>query len=355
MDIINHRSGLTRFRDAINNRDSVRIGYIGGSITQEAAKINWPEYVNAWIKKKAGNKIVYAENIGIGGTGSDIGVFRFEKELSDKDCDLIFVEFAVNDGDIEQTLRARSREGLVRKILKSTQADVVFVYTYRQEMLGDMIEGRVPQLIAEYEEVAEHYNIGSVWMAKAAFEKMSDGFMGFEKFLGDGLHPNQLGSYIYAGAVIEYLDRELKLTSAPLKRSIEPINKNNWENAKVIPFEELETDGAWYVRSLYNYDFRHTLYTSSLTSSVKIKCRCKTLVICRLYGKDCAMMKYRIDGGEWLSIQRDVVNWMGGANWPYQNVLIDEETEAEHTVEIMPQKAMRECGSSIYIAYVGVV
>lgn len=355
MEIINHRGGLVRFRDAINNKDRVKIGYIGGSITQESAKINWPEYVNAWVKKKAGDKIVYAENIGIGGTGSDIGVFRFENELAAKDCDLIFIEFAANDEGLEQSLRSRSREGLVRKILKNTDADIVFTYTYIQDMLDDMIAGNVPSVIAEYEETAKHYNIGSVWMAKAAFDYMNDGFMGFENFLGDGLHPNQLGSSVYASAVIEYLDRELKLTSSPIERDTPPLDKNNWENAKIVPFEDIKTNGSWYVRSLYNYDFRHTLYTSSLSSSAVIKCKCKTLVICRLYGKNCAMMKYRVDGGEWLSIQRDVVNWMGGANWPYQNVLIDEDAEAEHTVEIMPQKPVRECGSSIYIAYVGIV
>lgn len=355
MEILNHRGGLVRFRDAINNKKSVKIGYIGGSITEEAAKSNWPEYVNAWVKKQAGDKIVYAENVAIGGTGSDIGVFRVEKELTHKDCDLIFVEFAVNDEDFDSTLRARSREGLVRKILAKTDADVVFVYTFIQTMLEDMQAGKVPKSIAEFEEIAEHYNIGSVWMAKAAFDKMNDGFMGTELFLRDGLHPNGFGSSVYASAVIEFLARELKLTSGGVDRNTAPLDKLNWENARVVPFEDIKTDGAWYVRSLYNHGFEHVLYTSSLSSTATIKCKCRMLSVCRYYGTSTSILRYRIDGGEWQTDDRAVLGWMGGANWPYNMVLIDEDTEKEHTVEIMGEKTMRECGSSFYLIYVGIV
>lgn len=355
MEILNHRGGLVRFREAISNKSSVKIGYIGGSITQEAAKSNWPEYVTAWVKKQVGNKLVYSENAGIGGTGSDIGIFRVEKELTDKDCDLIFVEFAVNDEDLDSELRARSREGLVRKLLSQTNADIVFVYTYIQSMLADMQAGIVPKSIAEFEKLAEHYGIGSVWMAKAALDKMNDGLMATELFLGDGLHPNSFGSAVYAESVIEFLSRELKLTSGGIDRSLSPLNKNNWESARIVPFEDIETDGSWYVRSLYNYDFGHVLYTSSLSAVATIKCKCRMLAICRLYGTSCSALKYRIDGGEWQTIEKPVVGWMGGSGWPYQNVLIDETTEKEHTVEIMGEKTSRECGSSFYLAYIGIV
>ena len=72
----------------------------------------------AWVKNKAIDKPVFIENIGIGATGSDIAAFRFDWEMADKDCDLIFVEFAVNDESLDTHLRNRSREGLVRKILQ---------------------------------------------------------------------------------------------------------------------------------------------------------------------------------------------------------------------------------------------
>lgn len=355
MEIFNHRGGLVRFRDAVNNRGSVRVGFIGGSITQECVKINWPEFVAAWVKNAAGNKPVYIENMGIGGTGSDIAAFRFDREMASKDCDLIFVEFAVNDEEFDTHLRRRSREGLVRKILSKTRADIVFVYTYIQSMLPDMMADRTPKSIAEFEEIAQHYEIGSVWMAKSAFDMVNEGLMSFENFLGDGLHPNQLGSGIYANAVIQFLSREMSLTSAAAPRSVQPLYADNWEKASVVPFEQITTKGCWYIRSLYNYDFRHTLYTSSLTAVASVTCKCKTMVVCRLHGTRCGMFKYRIDGGEWITEKKDVAVWMGGADYPWQIVLIDDTKESEHTVEFMCEKTERECGSSLYIAYIGIV
>lgn len=355
MNIINHRGGLVRFRDAINNKSSVKIGYIGGSITAEAAKYNWPETVNAWIKNRAGKKNVYAYNAGIGGTGSDIGVFRFDRELADKDCDLIFVEFAVNDDALDHTMRARSREGLIRKILSGTNADIVIVYTFIQSMLEDMQAGKVPKSIADFEKIAEHYNIGSVWMAKKAFDHMNDGFVSTERILRDGLHPNELGSYLYASAVTEFLDEEIKLTSKPVVRDLEPVDKYNWQDAKIVPFENMQADGGWYIRSLYNYDFRNVLYTSSLDASLTVKAKCRTMVLCRLYGTDCSVMQYRLDGGEWKTVKKDVAGWMGGSGWPFQTLVMDEDEQKEHIIEIKGIKDSRECGSSFYLAYVGIV
>lgn len=355
MEILNHRGGLVHFRDAVNNKDSVRVGFIGGSITQESAKINWPDFVAAWIKNKAADKPVFIENIGIGATGSDIAAFRFDWEMADKDCDLIFVEFAVNDETLDTHLRNRSREGLVRKILQKTNADIVFVYTYIQDMLKDILAGKVPESIAEFEAIAEHYGIGSVWMAKAALDMANDGLVSFENFLGDGLHPNPLGSSIYAGAVTQFLDREMKLTSAAASRETAPMFADHWGDASVIPLDTVKTEGCWYIRSLYNDDFRYALYTSSLTAKASVTCKCKTMVVCRLHGSRCGMMKYRIDGGEWVTEHKEVVDWMGGANYPWQSVLIDEAEEREHTVEFMCEKTVRECGSSLYITYIGIV
>lgn len=355
MEILNHRGGLVQFRDAINNKDSVRVGFIGGSITQESAKINWPEFVAAWVKNAAGDKPVYIENIGIGATGSDIAAFRFDWEMAQKDCDLIFVEFAVNDETLDTHLRNRSREGLVRKILQKTKADIVFVYTYIQTMLPDILAGRVPLSIQEFETIAEHYGIGSVWMAKKALDMANAGLVSFENFLGDGLHPNPLGSSIYGGAVNEFLAQELKLTSAAAPRDIAPLFGDNWEQASVIPLDQVKTDGCWYIRSVYNDDFRYALYTSSLTATATVTCRCKTLIVCRLHGSKCGMLRYRVDGGAWKTEQTDVVDWMGAANYPCHTVLLDEKEEGEHTVELMCEKTVRECGSSLYIAYIGIV
>jgi len=355
MDIINHRSGLSNLKSAISDRDSIRIGYIGGSITDETAKHNWPEYVSAWVKDTYPDKRVYAENIGIGGTGSALAVFRFDWELADKNCDLIFIEFAVNDIFDDADHRMRTREGLVRKIMNNTSADIVFVYTYMHELYDDMMAGRVPDTIAEFEQLAEHYGIGSVWMAKNAFDTMTRGLVRFEEWLPDNLHPQSTGSRLYAAPVIEYLAAELDDTTPAMDRSISPLHLQNWENARVLPFEEINTHGMWLIKSMYTRDVRYALYTASTTATLSFSCKCKTVTMCRLFGSGCCeLVKYRVNGGEWQTDKREALEWMGASGWMYQIDLADGDEEQDYFIEIRGEKAAVG-GSSLYITHIGIV
>ena len=358
MNIVNHRKGLTRLKSAIASKDSLRIGYIGGSITEEPLKHNWPEYVSAWAKDTYPDKRIYAENIGIGGTGSELAVFRFDWELADKDCDIIFIEFAVNDYWMPTSLRERTREGLVRKILAKTNADIVFVYTYIQDLYDDMMAGVVPETIAEFERIAEHYGIGSVWMAKRAFDSMTRGMISFEEWLPDGLHPASTGSRLYASAVIDYLAEETASdanASDGIDRDTPPLHPQNWENAKVLPFESLNAQGNWIIKSMYNRDIRYALYTSSTTAALSFSCRCRTVVMCRLFGsRCCGAVKYRINGGEWQTDSREALEWMGAADWMYQINLADSEEEQDYFVEIRGEKT-DVGGSGLYITHIGII
>ncbi len=54
-------------------------------------------------------------NAAIGGTGSDLGVYRLKQDVLDHKPDLMFVEFAVNDGATEPEQIYRSMEGIVRQ------------------------------------------------------------------------------------------------------------------------------------------------------------------------------------------------------------------------------------------------
>ena len=51
----------------------------------------------------------------IGGTGSDLGVFRLGRDALRREPDLLFVEFTVNDGGASPERIWRAMEGIVRQ------------------------------------------------------------------------------------------------------------------------------------------------------------------------------------------------------------------------------------------------
>ena len=89
--------------------EEVRIGYRRGSVTgQQGLGVKTLAHVQqAWPQAK------FSEiNAAIGGTGSDLGVFRLKQDVLDQRPDLLFVEFAVNDGGAGPEQNQRCMEGV---------------------------------------------------------------------------------------------------------------------------------------------------------------------------------------------------------------------------------------------------
>jgi len=208
MQVHQHRSGLFRLRAALA-RGVARIGFIGGSITDGSVDYNWPDALMAWLVDAFPAARFYVENAAMGATGSEWAVFRADRDLIDVGCDVVFVEYAVNDSGESPVKRRRTREGLIRKLLADGKRDVVLVYTFGQPMLDDMLHERVPASIADFEQIAEHYRLPSVWMGLHALNEQCRGLMSWEEWLPDGIHPQHRGSLSYAQSVIAMLRRGL--------------------------------------------------------------------------------------------------------------------------------------------------
>ncbi|WP_029192644.1 hypothetical protein [Paenibacillus harenae] len=82
-----------------------------------------------WLAEQFPDARISVENAAIGATGSDLAAFRAKRDLIDRGCDLVFVEYAVNDEGTPPEQRGRSREGLIRAKLRDAAAS-------GSEMLG---------------------------------------------------------------------------------------------------------------------------------------------------------------------------------------------------------------------------
>src|ERR1700753_1944032 len=90
------RNGLPNFLAKANTAGAeIKIAYFGGSIT---AQNGWRPKTLAYFQKTYPAAKFSEINAAIGGTGSDLGVFRIKQDVLDKKPDLMFVEFATNDG-----------------------------------------------------------------------------------------------------------------------------------------------------------------------------------------------------------------------------------------------------------------
>ena len=139
-DGLQSRGGLPAFFAKIREKQEVTVVFLGGSITNHRG---YRVQITEWMERNYPEIKIHAVNAGIGGTGSDLGVFRTDEDVLLHDPDLVFVEFAVNDSKTDSLLICNSMEGIVRKIKQQDPAtDICFLYTLNIGMLDDLKAGK---------------------------------------------------------------------------------------------------------------------------------------------------------------------------------------------------------------------
>jgi hypothetical protein len=333
-----HRTPLAKLKRKLR-QGAATIGFLGGSITEAAPGHNWPEKVLSWLTESYPEVRFTVENAAIGATGSDLGCFRARRDILDRGCDIVFVEYAVNDFYGDKEIRKRSREGLIRQLLAGGATDVVLVYAYLQAMYKDMYEGRMPDSIEELETLAVHYGIGSVWAGLHAFEEVRLGRMDWDEWLPDGLHPTHRGSLSYAQAVIAFLEKELRAVEGEASDSPrasgehaageeaagypgaaseqtaasvlpEPLNVSHWGSVSRLPFTEVTLEGPWLIRRSSRLVWiDQMLTTSAIGAKLAFSFEGAGLALAFDFGKRSANFIYRIDGGEQVEHVFDRQDW----------------------------------------------
>jgi lysophospholipase L1-like esterase len=251
----NSRDGLPNFYHKLQQNRSVHIAYLGGSIT--AAQDGWRELTCNWFRVTWPQTIITHNNAAIGGTGSNLGVFRTERDVIRYKPDLVFVEFAVNDGGKEREKVVKPMEGIVRKIwLASPETDICFVYTIDQDKMKKLQEGHVDPAAEAMEEVAEHYGIPSIHLGYDVMRLLQEGKLVFTApkeenkykivFTSDNVHPlSESGHPLYAATITRRLSEIAGYAVKKPHVLPDPIFEDCWEKGTVVSMETINKDATW--------------------------------------------------------------------------------------------------------------
>ncbi len=356
--VIRRRGPLTRTQAALA-RGHLTIGFLGGSITAPQPAYSWPEALVAWLVDTYPGVKITVENAALGATGSDLAAIRAQPEIIERKCDLVFVEYAANDYGTEPGLRHRTREGLLRQLLRSG-CDVVLTYVYFPEMQAETFAGRVPHSIADFEQLAEHYRLNAVWMGLHALREVQRGLLKWEDWLPDAIHPEARGSLAYAQSVMAFFAEALPLRHGETRPADLPalFQPGAWENVRLLPLGEIDRSGPWTVRRTTTcHGATQLLVTTAPGAGLSIPFTGRGLVLAFDFGKVTGEIRYRFDGGAWKESARDCPTWAGNWGWLRALVLAEDLPAGPHLCEIVtlagPGSASR--GSRTAIGLVAVI
>lgn len=194
--------------------EDVYLAFIGGSITEGAdLSSNSDCYANQTylqFKEKYGagdGSNVHYVNAGMSGTPSALGSIRYERDvvqaLGGIEPDLVFVEFAVNDGG-NQDLNFRTYESFVRSLLKKDNAPAV--------MLIFSVFDTGFNLQSDYIPVGEAYSLPMVSIKNGITAEIAAGHISNKQFFNmtsstPGLHPNKFGAKFMADCIMNTIDK----------------------------------------------------------------------------------------------------------------------------------------------------
>lgn len=349
MEEFHLRGGLPNIFYKIAHQRQVRIGYIGGSITEMQG---WRDLTFSWFRINFPLTAFYQIDASIGGTGSGLGVFRMEHDLLAGQPDLIFVEFAVNGTGVPpynaREPMVRTMEGIVRKTwAKYPNTDICFVYTTALNMCNNLVKG-IPQQPSEFmEEVAQHYGIPTIHMGIEVAKLMKQGKLVFKAdpaenantivFTRDGTHPlTESGQPIYTATVVKYLSKMSKQGASKSHKLPVPMLADNWQNSKMVDISETELIGEW-TKLPANHGlmvsfqrFLPSIYQAKPGAVMRFKFKGKVLGIYDCIGPGVGIIEISVDGQKEEIFRFD--QWCD--NYRKNNFFLKELEDKVHSVEI---------------------
>jgi lysophospholipase L1-like esterase len=252
-ELLKPREGLKNVFAKLKAGQDVRVAYFGGSIT---AMNGWRVKTLKWFQSAYPAAKVSEIQAAIGGTGSDLGVFRCRQDVLRHKPDLVFVEFAVNDGGAPPDQIYRCMEGIVRQIWAADpRTDICYVYTLHTGMNKEYEAGRCPRSASAQERVADHYGIPSINVAMKIVEMAQAGKLVYKKekdvpegaivFSGDECHPSDAAHQVYCDVIVEGL-KKMEPAAKPGPHAVKaPLVANHLEKARMVPLTPAMLSPGW--------------------------------------------------------------------------------------------------------------
>jgi lysophospholipase L1-like esterase len=222
---------LWKFLEKAGSGATVRIGFIGGSITAGAGvSFSGDDYASRFCAF-VGNMFPYALvqqlNAGSGATNSRFASSRVQDDLLSNAPDLVIIEFGVNDDPLDSIGTMMSMEGLVRQCLQNQDVPVLMLFYMNQT--GDTVDQ------SYHKRIGQHYGIPMISYRDVCWPLVASGKLHLDSIYYDGIHPNANGHMLCAYLLFSFLRHAVQAnTPDPLLAVPAPIVSDLYQWAGIM-------------------------------------------------------------------------------------------------------------------------
>ena len=313
--------------------EKITLGYLGGSIT-EGYKVKKDEcYASLTyniFKDMYGNgdNVGYC-NAGLSGTPSKLGVLRMERDLLKDDPDIVFLEYAVNDGN--DFTYQEAYESIVRTLLERDIAVILlFSVTEDDYSAQDYMK-----------EIGTYYDLPMISYCDALRFLFKNNRLTWKEFSNDGSHPNKDGHQLVASMIEHYFKTVTEQESQPYVLPEEPKTLLLSYGAKMYEGDAIEADtlGGWYQGETDVASFTNGwTHRAGESEPIKFTIKGKNIfLISKEVGSGnyaTVEVKIKTDSGEDSKLVKGVTK--GGWGDPQVTQIVNSDTEQTVEISIAP-------------------
>jgi sialidase-1 len=360
------RSSLQHSHLKFKNEKKGLVAFMGGSITESDG---WRNKVCQFLKEKFPETVFEFINAGIASTGSTPGAFRLSSEvLSKGKIDLLFEEAAVNDrtNGFDSVAQIRGMEGIVRQAKRSNpQMDIVIMHFVDPEKLTDYQNGIIPSEIQNHEQVAAHYQVNSIHLAKEVYERIKNKEFTWADDFKD-LHPSLFGQEVYFQSIKSFLNNAYHFNVNTEIPSNDPLpallNDGSYVGGRYYSIENAEVGAnfskmdAWKpadkAGTRKQYVQIPALVGEKPDAAFQLKFTGNTIGICVASGPDAGIISYSIDGKPFKKLDL-FTTWSENLHLPWYLILGDQLKDKKHVlrVRILSEKNQKSKGNACRILH----
>lgn len=229
-------SSIADFAAKAEKRQPLSVVFFGGSLTfgANASDPNTTSYrglMTRWLREEYPNTPITFHDASIGGTGSQLGMFRLERDVLSHRPDLVFLDFTVNDGAEETDIESlASYERIVRELMATDAAvmPVLMLFKWHAQKPDDPLPPRHTQHL----KLAQCYRLPAADVLSSVRTQMKTGVNPDELWnLGDGAHPGDEGYELFFQAVRDRFAKATTETTRPVIPS-ETVFENLYPSRK---------------------------------------------------------------------------------------------------------------------------
>jgi lysophospholipase L1-like esterase len=212
-------SGLSikSFDEKAREKKPLSVVFFGGSLTwganaSDPLTNSYRGLMMQWLREKYPNTPITFHDAAIGGTGSQLGMFRLERDVLPYKPDLVFLDFTVNDGAEDVDMQAlASYERIVRELVSRDIMVMPVLMMFRWH--AEKQDVPLPPRHQAHIKLADAYHLPYANTIPYVLAKVKEGTDIKTIWPFDGAHPDDPGYRFFFEAVRDRFEKALTETT----------------------------------------------------------------------------------------------------------------------------------------------